>query len=115
MIEQYVKVGATVCPRVQGISCAVVVAIEQNEDTGNLDYSVLTDFGNILTLTGTEFRTMYQNEKFYSSMMIGGHGISFFQDPHGFSVEDRFMLQIELLREAQEALLAKGLLKSKFL
>lgn len=35
MIDKYVKVGTTVTPRMQGMDCAVVIAIEQNPDTGN--------------------------------------------------------------------------------
>lgn len=115
MIDKYVKVGTTVAPRMQGMDCAVVIAIEQSPDTGNVTYSVLTDFGNILELTHNEFNTLYQNERYLAELPYNGDLLQIYQDPFNFSVEDRFMRQVELMKQAQEVLLAKGLLHTKYI
>lgn len=112
MIEKYLQVGAAVFPRVQGIGCAVVTGIEEGD--GNKQYTVLTDFGNMLNLTDNEFKSLFQNEKLYTKVDLGNDEVlEFYQDPFNFDLEYRFMRQVELLKAAQADLLAKGLLKAK--
>lgn len=112
MIKKYLKVGATLQPIVRGTGFAVVIEIAQEKHPeGKTYYTLLTDFGSIVRYEESELFHAYTNECYYEdlSQFCNGH-FEMYQDPHDFSVKERFELQKQKLAEAEIKLKELGLL-----
>lgn len=114
MIYKYLKVGATLQPQTSATGYAVLIEIAQEKHPeGKTLYTLLTDFGNFLTLNQAELEELYNNECYFtdvSEYVREGVDGEVFQDPHDFNIAARFMTQLHKLMDAEKVLKDKGLL-----
>ena len=112
MLFKFLRVGATLQPIVRGTGFAVVIEIVQEKHPeGLIRYTLLTDFGSLITLTDAELSKTYTNECYYTNLSeFCTEPTENYQDPHNFSVKERFELQKQQLAEAEVKLREMGLL-----
>lgn len=114
MLYKYLKVGATLQPQTSATGYAVLIEISQEKHPeGKTVYTLLTDFGNLITLNQTELEELYNNECYFtdvSEYVREGVDGEIFQDPHDFNIADRFRLQEQKLAEAKDFLKSQGLI-----
>lgn len=110
MYAEYLRVGATIAPKVgQTIGYAVIIEIEQEKHPeGKTLYTVLTDFGSIFKMNWNELSSAFTNVCY--GAVCPATGNFEYLDPFDFNLKERWLTQQLNLLSAETELKEKGLL-----